>query len=128
MSFFSNELARLLRERTQAEISAASGLPRSSIAQYANGDRGISVTALNELLKAFPDREDQLSLQAAHLQDEIAPSLHGLITIEFPRTMRVEEPSASAKTIDEALATLRRRSGEDDDVRKLVLHIANVVG
>jgi len=128
VSFFSNELSRLLKERTQIEVAAASGLPRSSIAQYASGDRGISVAALNELLRAFPDREDQLALVAAHLQDEIPPSLHGLITIEFPRTLRVEEPSPNAKTIDEAFATLRRRSEEDDDVRKLVLHIADVVG
>lgn len=127
MGFFATELSRLMQDRTQAEVSTASGILRGTLSLYASGDRGISVNALGELLRAFPDKEDQLALVAAHLQDEIPNNLHGAITIEFPRTSRVEEASPNAKPLDVALHLIRLRAESDEDVRRLVLDLERIL-
>lgn len=133
MSAFSNTLTRLLAGHTQSEITEASGIPRSSIAQYASGDRGISVTALGQLLKAFPSARDQYDLVAAHLQDETPATAEPLVHIS-PAALLVAEPPAEyqadpehVRRLNHCIELLRIRAHTDEDVRQLILDLGKIL-
>lgn len=132
MSYFSTTLNRLMKGRTQAEISKASGLPRSSIANYAIENSGITVTALAQLLGAFPDEQDRLDLVRAHLRDEIPAEVFDQITIATRCDSLAEDrPQPPAppwrKDIDRAIDMLRERAETDPDVRQLILDLERVL-
>lgn len=148
---FSATLSRLLQDRTQAEVAAASSLPRSSIANYAIGKSGITVGALTELLKAFPDPLDQFDLIRAHLRDEI-PATHyeqiDVVRRGIPDTGTLAETNARRltkeqmqrimnpepvetpiwrKNLEAALETIRVAAEKDSDTRDLVFDLAKVL-
>lgn len=129
VSHFSTTLSRLMSNYTQAEVAAASGIARSTIANYALGNVGITVGALGQLLQAFPQRDDQLALVRAHLLDEIPADAYGEIDVE-PRVSGAGEeapPAPWAKDVDGAIELLRVRAMEDEDVRRLVLDLEKVL-
>lgn len=135
MSYFSTTLTALLKGRTQAEVAKASGLPRSTIANYAIDTSGITVTALGQLLQAFPDREDQLNLVRAHLRDEIPADVYAEIQIHTSMGGMVQEQSQTQsygrpwlKDLDRAFESLRVAAERDEDLRKLIIDLEKVVG
>jgi transcriptional regulator with XRE-family HTH domain len=129
MSYFSATLTRLLRNTTQAEVAGASGIPRSSIAQYATGDRGISVSALGQLLQAFPDPVDQLDLVRAHLRDETPPEVAHAVFIDTRTDVVREDPPPAEwhQELGQALELLRVYAEKDPDVRRVVLDLAKIL-
>lgn len=130
MSYFSQTLSRLTKDRTHAEIAAASGIPRGTVSFYASGDRGISVSALGQLLQAFPDEEDRLDLVRAHLRDEIPAEVFAAIDIRTKTTGTFREgPPAPPwkKDIDRAIEALRSKAENDEDVRRLIMDLEKVL-
>lgn len=127
VSHFSNCFTRLLAQSaaTQSDISATCGIPRGTISLYASAQRGISVNALEKLLTAFPDVNDQLDLVIAHLHDETPPSHGSSIRIE-PAEMVVREdpPKAYAnRELEQAIELLRTRALGDQDLRNVILDL-----
>lgn len=129
MSYFSTTLTRLLKDRTQSEIAKASGLPRSTIANYAIDTSGITVSALGQLLQAFPDHEDQMDLVRAHLRDEIPASIYDRVEIRTSGgTLREDRPPAAwQKELDRAIDALRSAAECNEDVRRLILDLEKVI-
>lgn len=129
VSHFSTTLTRLMSNYTQAEVASVSGIARSTIANYALGNVGITVGALGQLLRAFPQRADQLALVRAHLRDEIPADVYGEIEVEATNSSAHEDapPAPWTKDLDVAIELLRVRAMEDEDVRRLVFDLEKVL-
>lgn len=149
MSHFSATLTRLLSGRTQSEVASAAGIPRGSLSQYATDTRGITVGALTELLKAFPDTLDQFDLIRAHLRDEIPATHYEQIDIvlkshisdgtlrETGKPLSLDEikkqmsdgdtTPAWRKNLEASIATIRVAAEKDEDARNLITDLAKVL-
>lgn len=130
VGYFSNQLYNLIQGGTQQPIAEASGLARGTISLYATGARNISVGALEKLLKAFPDPAVKFSLLHAYLLDHVPPSEFKSVTIE-PREEMIQEAADAYQTMDKELgatmAHLQQAATRDEDIRKVLVDLANII-
>ncbi len=129
VGYFSNQLYKLLKDRTEQPVADASGLARGTISLYASGARNISAGALERLLQAFPEPGEKFALVRAYLLDQVPDSEFHSVSIE-PRTEMLEEAAAPYGAPDKALSAaieqLQQVALRDEDVRRVVLDLARI--
>ena len=128
MNHFTIALGQLTHGRTQAELARISGIPRTTISTYISGERGISVGALGELLKAFPEHE-QLELVTAHLLDEIPPAVSNRIRIKTVAAKDPNTPSPTAEDVERIrlFGKMLARAQKDKEFHQLVFSIMKLL-
>ena len=125
-SYFAAALTDLLQTRSQSEIAKISGIGQSTLSLYASGERGISVSALSELAKAFPDRGEWLNLVRAHLLDELPAEAGHEVEIGFRGYVLQEHAGSYDKDLDSTLEVLRAKA-KDPDVRAVLFDLRKIL-
>jgi len=126
MKLFPRVLSDLMKSRSQADVARLSGLSQSMISHYAAGTRGITADSLSELIRAFPERSDQVRLGTAHLRDETPEDLKELIRIEFVTDAVNQEQAPYGQSIESAFELLKNRAKDNPDVRELIVILERV--
>ena len=86
MNNFARTLQKLIEEFkiSQSEIEKRSGINQASISRYKNGLEYPKITALPNLLSAFPVKKDQCELFANWLKDQLPHQIKNDIKIKTP--------------------------------------------
>ena len=82
------------------------------------------------MLIAFGDPSDQADLIIAHLRDETPATHEQMVRIERTGEMIMREDppqSRATRELDQAMELLRIRADEDDDLRRVLLDLEQLV-
>lgn len=130
VGYFSNQLYKLLKDRTQQPVADASGLARGTVSLYASGARNISAGALERLLQAFPDPAEKFDLVRAYLLDQVPNSEFQSVSIE-PKEGMLQEAAEPYQTVDKelsaAMVRLEQAAARDKDIRKVLVDLAKII-
>ena len=132
MSNFSSQLRTTLERchMTRAQLAEASGLPYSTLTNYAREVYRADTKAMLAICKALPEPE-AAHLLVARLNDECPDELARLVTIEA-RTQILEEPQPlPLPDLDnftrEAIEVLARAAAKNEAWHDVVLDLAAVI-
>jgi transcriptional regulator with XRE-family HTH domain len=99
MSQFSNQLQAAIESQdfTQTYVCDQTGISQGQLSRYVNGKNRSSPEALDQLCKIF-DKDNQVKILLAYLEDDIPPRMKNLVRVEPKGAARVPEDPGICRT------------------------------